>query len=120
MVLTDVAAGWTECLPLVARSGALVIEALAAAMALFPFLLRGVDFDNNGLFMNEPVVTWCRQKGLEVTTPTPQATIRKPMTPTSTRPNGLANNHTVQTCAFRSPSGCQPTSRPRMEIITAP
>ena len=67
MVLTDVATGWTECVPLVARSGALVIEALAAAMVLFPFPLRGVDFDNDGLFMNEPVVTWCRQKGLEVT-----------------------------------------------------
>ena len=67
MVLTDVATGWTECLPLVARNGALVIEALAAAMRLFPFPLRGVDFDNDGLFMNEPVVTWCRQKGLEVT-----------------------------------------------------
>jgi hypothetical protein len=53
--------------PLVARSGALVIEALAAAMALFPFPLCGVDLDNDGLFMNEPVVTWCRQKGLEVT-----------------------------------------------------
>jgi len=36
MVLTDIATGWTECLPLVARSGALVIEALAGAMALFP------------------------------------------------------------------------------------
>jgi hypothetical protein len=67
MVLTDVATGWTECLPLVARSGALVIEALAVAMTLFPFPLRGVDFDNDGLFMNEPVVTWCRQKGLEIT-----------------------------------------------------
>jgi hypothetical protein len=67
MVLTDIATGWTECVPLVARSGALVIEGLAAAMTLFPFPLRGVDFDNDGLFMNEPVVTWCRQKGLEVT-----------------------------------------------------
>ncbi len=67
MVLTDVATGWTECLPLVARSSALVIEALTAAMELFPFPLRGVDFDNDGLFMNEPVITWCRQKGLDVT-----------------------------------------------------
>jgi hypothetical protein len=67
MVLTDIATGWTECLPLVARSGALVIEALAGAMTLFPFPLRGVDFDNDGLFMNEPVVTWCRDHGLEVT-----------------------------------------------------
>jgi hypothetical protein len=67
MVLTDVATGWTECVPLVARSGALVIEALAAAMVLFPFPLRGVDFDNDGLLMNEAVVAWCRAKGLEVT-----------------------------------------------------
>jgi hypothetical protein len=67
MVLTDIATGWTECLPVVARSGALVIEALASAMTLFPFPLRGVDFDNDGLFMNEPVVNWCREHGLEVT-----------------------------------------------------
>jgi hypothetical protein len=67
MVLTDIATGWTECVPLVARSGALVIEALATAMELFPFPLHGVDFDNDGLFMNEPVVTWCRAQGLEVT-----------------------------------------------------
>ena len=55
MVLTDVAINWTGCLPLVARNGALVIEALAAAISLFPFPLRGVGFDNGGLFMNEPV-----------------------------------------------------------------
>ena len=60
MVLTDIATGWTECVPVVVRSGALVIEALAAAMQLFPFPLRGVDFDNDGAFMNEPVVEWCR------------------------------------------------------------
>ena len=67
MVLTDIATGWKECLPLVARNGALVIEALAGAMTLFPFALRGVDFDNDGLFMNEPVVNWCREHGLVVT-----------------------------------------------------
>lgn len=67
MVLTDIATGWTECVPVVARSGALVIEALSAAMRLFPFPLRGLDFDNDGLFMNEPVVAWCRAQQLEVT-----------------------------------------------------
>jgi hypothetical protein len=60
MVLTDIATGWTECLPVVVRAGGLVIEALSAALALFPFPLRGVDFDNDGAFMNEPVVDWCR------------------------------------------------------------
>jgi hypothetical protein len=67
MVLTDIATGWTECVPVVVRNGALVIEALAAALTLFPFPLRGVDFDNDGAFMNEAVVNWCRAQGLEVT-----------------------------------------------------
>jgi hypothetical protein len=39
--------------PVVVRKGALVIEALVAARTLFPFPLRGVDFDNDGAFMNE-------------------------------------------------------------------
>ena len=67
MVLTDIATGWTECVPVVVRNSGLVIEALDAAGKLFPFPLRGVDFDNDGAFMNEGVVDWCRARGLEVT-----------------------------------------------------
>jgi hypothetical protein len=67
LVLTDIATGWTECVPVVVRNSAFVIEALAAAIRLFPFPLRGVDFDNDGLFMNEPVVAWCGAQQLEVT-----------------------------------------------------
>ena len=67
LVLTDIATGWTECVPVVMRAGALVLEALQAARELFPFPLKGVDFDDDGAFMNEPVVTWCRAQGLEVT-----------------------------------------------------
>jgi hypothetical protein len=67
LVLTDIATGWTECMPVVVRNSVFVIEALAAAMRLFPFPLRGVDFDNDGLFMNELVVGWCRDQQLEVT-----------------------------------------------------
>jgi hypothetical protein len=67
LVLTDIATGWTECVPVVVRNGELVIEALAAARELFPFPLRGVDFDNDGAFMNDPVVDWCLAQGLEVT-----------------------------------------------------
>lgn len=66
-MLTDIATGWTECVPVVMRAGALVLEALQAAQKLFPFPLKGVDFDNDGAFMNEPVVAWCRAQGLEVT-----------------------------------------------------
>jgi hypothetical protein len=67
LVLTDIATGWTECLPLVVREGALVIDALERARTLFPFPLQGVDFDNDTVFMNEAVVGWCRKAGLEIT-----------------------------------------------------
>jgi hypothetical protein len=67
MVLTDIATGWTECVPLVVRDGGLVIEALAKARELFPFPLLGVDFDNDSAFMNETVIDWCRTQSLEVT-----------------------------------------------------
>ena len=67
MVLTDVATGWTECIPIVVREAEMVVHALGRARELFPFALRGVDFDNDSLFMNDLVVGWCRAAGLEVT-----------------------------------------------------
>jgi hypothetical protein len=45
LTLVDVATGWTECLPLVARDGGLVVEAIKRAQSLFPWLIRGADFD---------------------------------------------------------------------------
>ena len=67
MVLTDVATGWTECIPIVVREAEMVVHALGRARELFPFPVRGVDFNNDGLFMNDLVVGWCRTEGLEVT-----------------------------------------------------
>src|SRR5262245_31629584 len=67
LTMVDVATGWTECLPLVTRDGSLVVEAINRAQSLFPWLLRGVDFDNDSAFMNDVVVPWCRGQKLEVT-----------------------------------------------------
>jgi hypothetical protein len=67
LTMVDVATGWTECLPLVTRDGSLVVEAMKHAQSLFPWLLCGVDFDNDSAFMNDVVVPWCRQQKLEVT-----------------------------------------------------
>lgn len=67
LTMVDIATGWTECLPLVNRDGSLVVEAIKRAQGLFPWLLRGVDFDNDSAFMNEVVVPWCREQKLEVT-----------------------------------------------------
>jgi len=54
-------------LPLVTRDRSLVVDAMKHARGLFPWLLRGVDFDNDSAFMNEVVVPWCREQKLEVT-----------------------------------------------------
>ena len=54
-------------MPLVTRDGTLVVEAIERAQGLFPWLLRGVDFDNDSAFMNEVVVPWCRGRKFEVT-----------------------------------------------------
>jgi len=67
LTMVDVATGWTECLPLVTRDGSLVVEAMRHMQSLFPWLLRGVDFDNDSAFMNDVVVPWCREQKLEVT-----------------------------------------------------
>src|SRR3954462_89141 len=67
LVLTDVATGWTECVPLPCRDGALVVEALTRLRGVLPFPLGGADFDNDSVFMNEDVVGWCRANGIEVT-----------------------------------------------------
>jgi len=67
LTMVDVATGWTECLPLLTRDGSLVVEAMKQAQSLFPWLLQGVDFDNDSAFMNDVVVPWCREQKLEIT-----------------------------------------------------
>lgn len=67
LTMTDIATGWTECMPLVARDGSLVVEAMTRAQSLFPWLIRGADFDNDSAFMNDVVVPWCRAQKIEVT-----------------------------------------------------
>jgi len=48
LTLTDVATGWTECLPLLYRSRRTVQAALQQARLLFPFPILGIDTDNGG------------------------------------------------------------------------
>lgn len=67
LVLTDIASGWTECIPVLTRDSAMVIDAISTARELLPFPVRGLDFDNDSVFMNERVVGWCLGKGIEVT-----------------------------------------------------
>ena len=67
LVLTDIASGWTECVALAAREGTLVIEALRRLQKEMPFPLLGLDTDNGGEFINEPLVAFCAEQGIEFT-----------------------------------------------------
>jgi Integrase core domain len=67
LTLTDVATGWTECLPLLYRSQETVLAALQQARLLFPFPILGVDTDNGGEFINESVLAYCEQEHISFT-----------------------------------------------------
>jgi hypothetical protein len=67
LTMVGVATGWTECMPLVTRESGLVVQAMERAQNLFPWLIRGADFDNDSAFMNDVVVPWCRAQKIEVT-----------------------------------------------------
>jgi hypothetical protein len=67
LTLTDLATGWTECLPLRSKHAEQVLSALQAARALFPFPILGLDTDNGGEFMNEHLLIYCEEEGLTFT-----------------------------------------------------
>ena len=61
LVATDIATGWSECLPLLSRDGTSVMAALRMLEELLPFPLRGIDVDNDGAFLNAPLEQWCEK-----------------------------------------------------------
>lgn len=67
LTLTDVASGWTECLPLLNRGREAVLAALQRARELFPFPLLGIDTDNGGEFINEEIAAFCVREQITFT-----------------------------------------------------
>ena len=67
LVLTDIASGWTECLPLLVREASLIVEALERLRVALPFALRGIDTDNGSEFINEPLFAFCNRHGIAFT-----------------------------------------------------
>jgi hypothetical protein len=67
LVLTDIASGWTECAAMVMREQTLVIQTLEQVRAKLPVPMLGLDVDNDSAFINETLVSYCRQRGLELT-----------------------------------------------------
>lgn len=67
LTLTDVATGWTECLPLLYRAQHAVLAALDRADILLPFPIRGLDTDNGGEFLNAELLAYCEQRAITFT-----------------------------------------------------
>jgi hypothetical protein len=67
LTLTDIATGWTECLPLLSRGQETVIAALKRAQQLLPFPLRGLDTDNGAEFINAELLAYCEQERVTFT-----------------------------------------------------
>ncbi len=62
--LTDIATGWTECLPLLNRNQEAVVAALKRARQLLPFPLLGIDTDNGVEFINVELLAYCEAEQL--------------------------------------------------------
>jgi hypothetical protein len=92
LTLTDIATGWTECAPLLAREQKLLIEVLSELRKRMPFELLGFDTDNDSVFMNETVKGYCEQTGLVFTRCRPY---RKNDQAWVEQKNGAVVRHTV-------------------------
>ena len=67
LVATDICTGWTEAVPLLAREQSLIVKGLEAIGQRLPFRIRGVDSDNDGAFINETLIKYCVDRGIEFT-----------------------------------------------------
>jgi hypothetical protein len=67
LTLTDLATGWTECIPLLSKSADAVLAALQQARTLFPFPLLGIDTDSGSEFLNAELIAYCEQEQLTFT-----------------------------------------------------
>lgn len=67
LTLTDIATGWTECVPLLRRSEADVRSALENIRKVLPFPLLGLDTDNGSEFINHELVRFCENECITFT-----------------------------------------------------
>jgi hypothetical protein len=59
LVLTDIATGWTDCMPLLFREQTLLTEVLTKMRERLPLEVLGFDTDNDSVFMNTTVKDYC-------------------------------------------------------------
>ena len=67
LVATDIGTGWTEAVPLLAKEQSLIVKGLEAIGQRLPFPIRGINSDNDGAFINETLLKYCADHGIEFT-----------------------------------------------------
>ena len=66
-VFTDIASGWTECIPMRMREQSLVVEAISKVRTQLPIPLLGLDTDNDSAFINETLIDYCQSTHIKFT-----------------------------------------------------
>lgn len=67
LVMVDVSTGWLECMPLLRKSAADVINGVSVARSLMPFPLLGLDTDGGSEFINYEVLDYCESNKITFT-----------------------------------------------------
>jgi len=67
LAATDICSGWIECIPLLAREQALVVEGLEAIGQQLPFAILGIDSDNDSAFVNDMLLDYSKIQHIEFT-----------------------------------------------------
>ena len=67
LVLTDISTQWTEIIPVRNRAAVWTFEGLKEAIKRFPFVIKGIDSDNDSAFINHHLYRWCKEKGIVFT-----------------------------------------------------
>ena len=67
LVATEICTGWTEAVPLLASEQSMVVEGLEAIGRQLPFPVKGIDSDNDSVFINDTLTQYCAGQGIEFT-----------------------------------------------------
>ncbi len=67
LTLVDISSGWLECMPLLRKSAADVIDGLRVADDLLPFKMLGVDTDCGSEFINYELLDYCEERQITFT-----------------------------------------------------
>ena len=78
LVATDICTGWTEAVPLLAREQSLVVAGLEAIGRQLPFPVKGIDSDNDSVFINETLTQYCAERASSSPVPGPTARTTRP------------------------------------------